>query len=351
MGRCQDWLAGPGRRPGGARRALFLAVLAAMFGGAGAAHAVPSGCGSPACVNIQGFAGDTFEIGPWNGAANQIRSAVVRHCVFSNRPNSGTKTYNLTPTGVGTAGNAFLLSGPGGDLPYQVEVRDGNGGSIDWTVATAGAVTSFTSLSEANFDFCTDSATSGRGQRVRVTVFETDMEALAAGTYTGTMRFDVATPVGSATDNETSGAISVEIPPLVRLNGLKNAFNFGNWNPDSGGDEVNADPGVCVWSNHSSGHYTVTATTTTGTFEATSGADAVPFAVWWSESAGISTVEASDAELDYGVAATFSTDAATTACTGGDTASVVIAFGEEVLGSAVAGSYSASVTLTVGLAP
>ena len=124
--------------------AVFMAV---SLSAAQPAHAVPSGCGGPACVNIAGLSGDTFDLGTWNGTANTVTSTTLRHCVFSNRPASGTQTYNVTPTGLGTQGGAFLLSGPGGNLPYEVQIRDGTGGSIPFTVVTAGAVSSFTSLS------------------------------------------------------------------------------------------------------------------------------------------------------------------------------------------------------------
>lgn len=315
------------------------------------ALAVPSGCGKSPCVNIQGFAGDVFDVGSWNGIANKERTSAIRHCVFSNRPKSGTATYNVTPSGVGTAGGAFLLTGPGGDLPYQVEIRDGRGGSIGWTVVTANTVSSFTSLSETNFDYCTNSATNSRGQRVRVTVFETDMETMQAGTYTGSLRLDVATPVGSATDSETSGTISVEIPELVRLLRLRNNFNFGTWNPDSGSQQEIADDTVCVWSNHSGGDYTVTATTTSGSFDMTSSTDVLPFQVWWSQSPGVTSVAASDQQLAYDTPATFSSTATATDCGGGSTASIVVAATENSLSAATAGSYTTSLIITIGSPP
>lgn len=315
------------------------------------ALAVPSGCGTPACVNIAGLTGDTFDLGTWNGTANSVTSATLRHCVFSNRPNSGTKTYEVTPTGEGTAGGAFVLSGPGGDLPYEVEIRDGTGGSIPFTVVTAGVTASFTSLSEANFDLCSDSATSNRGQRMRVRVYETDMVDLVAGTYSGSLRLDVATPVGSATDFEISGTISIEIPDLVRLLRLQNNFNFGTWDPDSGAGQSIADSSVCIWSNDASAAYTVTATATAGAFEMTQGGDAVPFRVWWSDSEGISTVAASDQELAYNVPATFFADGSGIDCGGGSNASVVIETDEDGLAAAIAGAYTTDMTITIGVAP
>ena len=101
---------------------------------------------------------------------------------------------------------------------------------------------------------------------MRIRIFESDMVNFAAGTYSGTLRLDVATPVGSATDFETSGTISIEIPELVRLLRLQNNFDFGNWDPDSGTGQTVSDSSVCVWSNHLSDAYTVTATTTAGSF-------------------------------------------------------------------------------------
>jgi len=234
MRRTSFWSAGAGVLIGVFPAVVPAVTMAVSLLLTGPALAVPSGCGSPACVNIAGLTGDTFDLGTWNGTANTVTSSTLRHCVFSNRPNSGSKTYDVTPSGVGTAGGAFLLSGPGGDLPYEVQIRDGNGGSIGFTTVLANAVASFTSLSEANFDFCSDSVTSNRGQRMRIKVFETDMQTFAAGTYSGTLRLDVATPVGSATDFETSGTISIEIPELaaapaeqLRLRQLGSRFRHG----------------------------------------------------------------------------------------------------------------------------
>ncbi len=314
-------------------------------------QAVPSGCGGPACVKIAGLTGDTFDLGTWNGTANTLTSATLRHCVISNRPNSGTKTYEVTPSGVGTTGGAFLLSGPGGDLPYEVQIRDGSGGSIPFTMVTAGSPSSFTSLSEANFDLCSDSPTSNRGQRMRIRVYETDMVALVSGTYTGTLRLDVATPVGNASDFEITGTISVEIPELVRLLRLRNNFNFGTWDPDSASGQTISDPSVCVWSNHVSNAYTVTATATSGAFEMTQAGDAIPFHVWWSQSAGITSVAASDQELSYNTPATFFGDGSDIDCGGGSNASIVIETDEAGIAAAVAGAYATDLTVTIGVAP
>lgn len=310
------------------------------------AGAVPSGCGGAACVNIQGLAGDTFDLGTWNGAANQLRVA-LRHCVFSNRPASGTKTYDATVTGVGTPGSAFVLAGPGGNLPYQVEINDTSG----YAPVTANVAANFLSISEAQFDSCTNSATNNGGQQLRVTVLETDMETFETGTYSGTLRIDVATPVGGATDFEVSGTISVEIPPLVRLNGLKNGFNFGNWNPNTQTEVVNFDDDVCVWSNHPSDGYTVTLTSDTGALEMSDGANSLPYEVWWAETAGVSTVAGADAQLSYNTPEVFTATATTTACTGGGTASMVAAIGEAALSAAVAGAYTTTLLVTIGFAP
>lgn len=307
---------------------------------------MPSGCGSPACVNIAGLSGDDFDLGTWNGAANTVRLN-LRHCVFPNRPNAGAKTYNATITGVGTPGSAFLLAGPGGNLPYDVEINDGSG----FVLVAAGVQDNFAALSEATFDSCSDSATSSGGQRLRVTVYETDMETFPAGTYSGSLRVDVAAPQGSASDFETSGTISIEIPPLVRLLGLRNTFGLGSWDPDSANGKELSDNAVCVWSNHASGQYTVTVTSATGALEMVQGGDAVPFEVWWSGTAGIDTVAGSETQLFYGTPETFTTTATTTACTGGNTASMVVAASEDALAAAVSGDYTADLLVTVGLAP
>ena len=329
-----------------AAAAMLLLLLAIGGPGGSPALAVPSGCGGPACVNLAGFSSDDYDLGTWNGAANQVR-VNLRHCVFSNRPASGTKTYDANAVGVGTSGGAFLLAGPGGDLPYEVDINDGSG----FVLMTAGVDSNFVSLSEAAFDSCSDSAGSAGGQRLRVSVFETDMETFQAGTYTGSLRLNVASPVGSATDFEINNTLSIEIPPLVRLNGLRNTFAFGNWDPDSGQGVELADNAVCVWSNHASGQYTVTATTATGAFAMVQGGDAVAFTAWWSGTEGISTVAGSEAELAYNTPDIFTTNADTTACASGNTASIVLAASEDALAAAVAGSYSADLLITIGVAP
>lgn len=339
--------------PGGAaasramrRCAAATLLLAASLVASVGARAVPSGCGSPACVNLAGFASDDYDLGSWNGAANTVR-VNLRHCVFSNRPSSGTKTYDANAVGVGTTGGAFLLAGPGGDLPYDVEIDDGSG----FVVMTAGVDDNFNSLSEAAFDSCTNSATSAGGQRLRVTVYETDMEGYASGTYTGTLRLNVATPVGSGSDFETNSSLSIEIPPLVRLSGLRNTFGFGTWNPDSGDGLELADNAVCIWSNNAADTYTVTATTATGAFEMLQAGDPIAFDVWWSGQPGISTVAASETMLDYNVPESFTTDATVTNCSGDSTASIVLAVSESALASAVSGAYAADLLITIGLAP
>lgn len=328
------------------RGAAAALLLVAGLAAGGPAGAVPSGCGAPACINLAGFASDDYNLGSWNGAANTVR-VNLRHCVFSNRPSSGTKTYDANAVGVGTTGGAFLLAGPGGDLPYEVEINDGSG----FVAMTAGVDDNFDSLSEAVFDSCSDSATSAGGQRLRVTVLETDMEAFAAGTYTGTLRLNVATTVGSATDFEINSSLSIEIPPLVRLNGLRNTFGFGTWDPDSGDGLELSDNAVCVWSNNAADTYTVTATTATGAFEMLQAGDPIAFDVWWSGQPGISSVAASEAMLDYNVPETFTTDATVTNCSGGSTASIVLAVSETALASAVSGAYAADLLITVGVAP
>ncbi len=335
-----------GRLQAAVRFALAAALLIFVLVPEDDALAVPSGCGSQPCVNLAGFAGDDYDLGSWNGAANTVRTN-NRHCVFSNRPNSGTKTYDANAVGVGTSGGAFLLSGPGGDLPYQVEIDDGNG----FVVMAAGVEVAFDSLSEAVFDSCTDSGNSAGGQKLRVTVFETDMETFTAGTYAGSLRLNVASPVGSATDFEINTSLTIEIPPLVRLNGLRNNFGFGSWNPDSGTGLELADNAVCVWSNHVSGSYTVTGTTLTGAFEMTQAGEVMPFDVWWSGTSGVGTVAASDVQLAYNVPETFTTDATVTNCGGNNTASIVLAVSEDALSAAVSGDYSADLLITIGLAP
>jgi len=314
-----------------------------------AIEAFPSGCGGPACVNIGGFAGDTFNLGTWAGSGG-LNSGAVRHCVFSNRPAAPPQTYNVTATGVGTPGGAFLLSGPGGDLPYLLDLREATNAG-DWITMTSGVAENFPSLSEAVFDSCTNSANSANGQRARIRAINGDLQSFSAGIYTGTVRLDVETPVGSASDFEISGTITAEIAAVVRLLRLQTTFPFGTWNPDGAGDLVQSDSTVCVWSNHASKHYTVTATTGSGAFEILSGGNAIGYAVWWSDESGVSTVASSDAELTYGAPDIFVSDATATNCGGGNNASIVLAIAEDELSEALPGAYTGDLTVTIGVAP
>jgi len=77
----------------------------------------------------------------------------------------------------------------------------------------------------------------------------------------------------------------------------------------------------------------------------------VPFSVWWSESAGISSSASSDEELLYSVPSTFVSDGGTIDCGGGSNSSIVIETDEDGLAFATSGAYTTDLTITIGVAP
>jgi len=335
-------------------RCLIIVVLAlvAVCLPLGQPGAVPSGCAGapPECIALGGFTGDTFTLAAWTGSASNNPNTFLRHCVFSNAPTAATpKNYDVTVTGTGTPGGAFLLSGPGGDLPYEVALNDNQPNSF--VVVTAGVPSNFDALTEAVYNTCTNAAASNNGQRLRVRVFGADMQAFAAGIYTGTLDMLVQSPDTTSSVTQTSGTITVTIPSYVRLVRFNN-INFGTWNPNTVPASLTRfDSTVCVWSNHSSKDYTVTATTGTGAFELTGTPGSIPMEVWWAQSAGVTTVAGADAQLAYNSPATFTSTTSDVNCGGGSTASVVVFLSEGALSAVTAGSFTASLTMSIGLAP
>ncbi len=321
-------------------------VVAAM---GGQARATATTCGNPACTQVAGLTGDTFNLGAWNGSAASL-TQTLNHCVFSNKPNNTTpKNYDATVLGEGTAGGAFLLTGPGGaTLAYQVELADPAG---SFSTMTSGAALNFPALSNAEFDSCTNSATNAGGQRLRITVFGTDMASLLAGTYSGTLRLTAVT--GNATSFQISGTISVTVPGLVRLSGLQSNLDFGSWNPDAGLDLTLSDTSLCVWSSNTGNNYSVTATTTAGDFLLEhAGQSPIAYQVFWAASAGISSV-GSGTEVLYDTPEVFTSTATASDCSGGFNSSLILRITDAELASAVALAtpYTSTLTLTIGPPP
>ena len=315
------------------------------------AHAVPSGCAAapPECVALGGFTGDTFALADWSGVANNSPNVTLRNCTFSNAPAAAaTKTYEATATGTGTPGGVFTLSGPGGDLPYEVAINDGSG----FVTLVPGVPETFNALTETQYNSCTNNANSSGGQRLRVRVLGANAQSFAAGTYTGTLDLESTSPDLSSSASQTSGPISITLPELVRISAMSLSYSFGNWNPDVAGDLVRFDNSICIWSNHASSDYLVTATTGSGAFDVESGTDAIAFSVYWSDQAGVSTVAASDVQLAYAIPQTLTSVATAVNCAGsGNTASLVLAIAAADIADATPGSYSATLDITIGVAP
>ena len=329
--------------------AACLIALALAAAPEGPAQATATTCGNPACTQVAGLSGDTFALGAWNGSATSL-TQTLNHCVFSNKPNNATpKNYDATVVGEGTAGGAFLLSGPGGaTLAYQVELADPAG---TFATMTAGSALNFPALTAAVFDSCTNSGTNAGGQRLRITVFGTDMAAKSAGTYTGTLRLTAVT--GNASSFQISGTISVTVPGLVRLSGLHANLDFGTWDPDAGLGLTLSDSSLCVWSSNAGGNYNLTATTTAGDFLLQhAGQDPIAYELYWATSAGI-TSPGSATQVSYATPTTFATSASQSDCSGGFNSSLVLRITEAELAAAaaLATPYTSALTLTLGPPP
>lgn len=327
---------------------LLLAVAVTASPGT-PARATATTCGNPACTQVAGLTGDTFALGTWNGISASL-TQTLNHCVFSNKPNNTTpKNYDATVVGEGTAGGAFLLSGPGGaTLAYQVELADPAG---TFSTMTAGAAQNFPALTAAVFDFCTNSGTNAGGQRLRITVFGTDMASKAAGTYSGTLRLTAVT--GNATSFQISGTISVTVPGLVRLSGLQANLDFGTWDPDAGLAVTVSDSSLCVWSSNTGNNYTVTATTTAGDFLLQhSGQNPITYEVFWASSSGV-TSPASATQVFYNAPSTFNSSATQSDCSGGFNSSLILRISDAEMAAATAlvTPYTSALTLTVGPPP
>ena len=313
-----------------------------------AANSACNGVNGP-CADIEGFAGDSFDI-TWNGGNNN--SARRRHCALSNRPNGGP-TIDVTAIGNGPGG-AFELNGPGGAIPIIAQYRNPTGGS--WVTLTAGTPANFVSLTEAQFNTCDSSGSSAGGQRFRIRILDANLEFAAAGTYTGTVTLTIETPTGNASDSETSGTMTVVSPPLMNFIRLKNNFNFGTW--DTLGDETNADTSICVWSNDRAtfggiASYQVTATTSDGAFQATSDtANPLDFGIYWANSGGVTSIGGAT-ELVYGSPQVFTTDNTSENCSGGNNSSMLVFFdaADLTVAASSATPYTSTVVVEVAIPP
>jgi len=101
-------------------------------------------------------------------------------CVYRN----GTGSYTITASGSGPA-NAFTLTdGSSNTLPYTVTYDDGTGAQ---TMAAATALTG-----RINADTSSKTCANGDNGNIAVSVASTDVAAVPAGTYTGTLTLTVS---------------------------------------------------------------------------------------------------------------------------------------------------------------
>ncbi len=101
-------------------------------------------------------------------------------CIYRN----GTGAYTLTAIGSG-ASNAYTLSdGSTNSLAYALTYDDGTGAQ---TMSAAAALTG-----RINADTASKSCASGNNGSIDVTVAAADLDAVPAGTYTGTLTLTVS---------------------------------------------------------------------------------------------------------------------------------------------------------------
>ncbi len=120
-----------------------------------------------------------IDLGTFTGAAGDL-SGSDNFCIYRN----GTGNYNITMTGSGTA-SAFTLTDGSNTLPY----------SVSFTNGSANAITSGNSLAaQAGAFTANDNCNSGVNDNVSVsvTVANSDLSSVPAGSYSGTLTMVVA---------------------------------------------------------------------------------------------------------------------------------------------------------------
>ena len=199
------------------------------------------------------------------------------------------------------------------------------------------------------------------GINTRKLVMSTAAAALVAGSAAALfLPSEPARAAAAGATSAESATVSVTIPERVKLSGLTGAtdFQFGNWDPDAATDEVGALD-LCAWSNDgtpSQYSYQINASSAneSGTdFRMTGGGEFLVYQVYWADAAGVTT-PAGATQLDEGTADTgFAMPGANnpTCATNGDNASLVVEILEEDLSDAVAGTYTDTLTVTMGVVP
>lgn len=168
-----------------------------------------------------------------------------------------------------------------------------------------------------------------------------------------------AEAANAGTTSAESATVSITIPERVKLSGLTGAtdFQFTQWDPD-GGSDVTGALDLCAWSNDGTPtpySYQVTATSAneSGTdFRMAAGGEFLVYQVYWADDDGVTTPGGAT-QLDEGTADTgfAMPEANTPSCSGGDNASLVVEVLEDDLADSVAGAFSDTLTITMGVVP
>lgn len=109
----------------------------------------------------------------------------------------------------------------------------------------------------------------------------------------------------------------------------------------SGSGDLTGQDDVCVY-NSATANYTITVTSTGGSYNLISGINSLPFEVRFKESAGSFTL------LSYGVAEPFGgADTVSNSCSGGTNASLQVKILQADLLSVRPGSYTSTLTLLI----
>lgn len=168
--------------------ALFLAVpsaaLAATQGSLGATSSGTVGISAtiPARVQISGLSDFGFGTLDPGSAASTAKNV----CVWSN---TGTKGYNVTATGDGTA-SAFTLSNGSTTLAYGVEWAGSSGQSTGTSLTTNTALTGLTST--ATTPTCASGPATTASLIVKFSTAQLQAAVGSATAYTGTLTLLVA---------------------------------------------------------------------------------------------------------------------------------------------------------------
>jgi len=198
-----------------------------------------------------------------------------------------------------------------------------------------------------------------KSDKRRLTATVAAMALVAGAGVTLLLSGNEAQAAAAGTTSAESATVSITIPERVKLSGLTGAtdFQFGNWDPDGGSDEVGALD-LCAWSNDGTPtqySYQITAASAneSGTdFRMAVGGNFLVYQVYWADASGVTTPGGAT-QLDEGTAnASFAMPGANTpSCSGGDNASLVVEVLEDDLSDADAGAYTDTLTITMGVVP